>query len=67
MDTVKLNIEAIRVNMKLTRPEMAERMNVNLDRYNRLATGESKMLATELARLHEISNVPWESIDFLNK
>lgn len=67
MDTVKLNIEAIRVNMKLTRPEMAERMNVNLDRYNRLATGESKMLAVELARLHEISNVPWESIDFLNK
>lgn len=67
MDTVKLNIEAIRVNMKLNRPEMAERMNVNLDRYNRLATGESKMLATELARLHEISNVPWENIDFLNK
>lgn len=67
MDTVKLNIEAIRVNMKLTRPEMAERMNVNIDRYNRLATGESKMLATELARLHEISNVPWESIDFLTK
>lgn len=67
METVKLTIEAIRVNMKLTRPEMAEKMNVNLDRYNRLATGESKMLATELARLHEISNVPWESIDYLNK
>ena len=67
METVKLNIEAIRVNMKLTRPEMAEKMNVNIDRYNRLATGESKMLATELARLHEISNVPWENIDFLNK
>ena len=67
METVKLTIEAIRVNMKLTRPEMAEKMNVNIDRYNRLATGESKMLATELARLHEISNVPWESIDYLNK
>lgn len=67
METVKLTIEAIRVNMKLTRPEMAEKMNVNIDRYNRLATGESKMLATELARLHEISNVPWENIDFINR
>lgn len=64
MDSVKLNIEAIRVNMKVTRPEMADLMNINLDRYNRLATGESKMLACEMARLHEISNIPYESIDY---
>lgn len=67
METVMLSIEAIRVNMKLTRREMAEKMCVNLDRYNRLATGETKMLADEFVKLHEISNVPWENIDYLNR
>jgi len=62
MDEVKLSIEAIRVMLNISRAEMAERIGVNLDRYNRLASGESKMLATELYKLHEISGVPFENI-----
>lgn len=60
---VKMNIEAIRMNMKLTRAEMAERLGITLDRYNRLASGESKLLATEFVRLHDISGIPHDFID----
>ena len=62
MTQVKLSIEAIRAVMKLTRSEMAEKLGVSLDRYNRLATGESKLLATEFCKLQEISGVPFENI-----
>lgn len=62
MTEIKLNIEAIRVQMNLPRAEMAKRLEITLDRYNRLATGESKMLATEFVKLHEISGVPYDSI-----
>lgn len=63
MSEIKLNIEAIRANMKLTRPQMADRLGITIDRYNRLAVGESKMLATEFQALHEISGIPYEYID----
>lgn len=63
MSEIKLNIEAIRMNMKLTRPQMADRLGITLDRYNRLAVGESKMLAAEFQMLHEISGIPYEYID----
>jgi transcriptional regulator with XRE-family HTH domain len=63
---MKMSLEAIRVNMGKTRSEMAELLNVNVDRYNRLATGESKMLATELIQLHAVSGVPYENIDVMN-
>ena len=53
MEGLQLDIEAIRVMDKL---------GVNLDRYNRLATGDTKMLATELITLHQISGVPYENI-----
>lgn len=63
MENIKLNMEAIRMQMKLTRPEFAERLGISLDRYNRLATGESKLHATEFVRLHEVSGVPLENIE----
>lgn len=62
MDSIKLNIEAIRAVMGVSRSEMATLMNINADRYNRLASNESKMLATELIQLHNISGVPYENI-----
>lgn len=62
MKEIKIGIEAIRVQMGIPRVEMAKRLGVNIDRYNRLATGESKMLATEFIKLHEISGLPWENI-----
>lgn len=62
MEKIKLTIEAIRVQMNLTRSEMAEKLGVNIDRYNRLATGESKILATEFVQLQKISGIPFESI-----
>ena len=65
MEDIKLNIEAIRAQLKLTRSEMADRLSVSLDRYNRLASGESKMLAVELVRLHEASGVPYENIKII--
>lgn len=63
MEGIKLSLEAIRVQMGKTRAEMAELLGINLDRYNRLATGESRMLATELYRLNEASGIPFENID----
>lgn len=62
MEKLKLTIEAIRVQMNLTRSEMAEKIGVNIDRYNRLANGESKMLATEFIAVHDLSGIPWENI-----
>lgn len=66
MAELKLNIEAIRMQLRLTREEMAEKLEVNLDRYNRLATGSSKMLAKELVLLHRVSGVPYENIEILD-
>ena len=63
MENIKLNIEAIRMNMGKSRKEMADAMQINLDRYNRLATGESRMYGDELILLHQISSVPYENID----
>lgn len=62
MDKVKLSLEAIRTMMSLSRAEMAEKIGINQDRYNRLASGESRMLATEFIRLQEISGLPYEVI-----
>lgn len=59
---IKLTIEAIRMQMDVSRAEMAAMLNINNDRYNRLANGESKMLATEFVALHEISGIPFENI-----
>jgi transcriptional regulator with XRE-family HTH domain len=59
---VKLSIEAIRVQLGLTRSEFADRLGINTDRYNRLATGESKLLATEFVKLQEVSGLPFEMI-----
>lgn len=63
MENVRFPIEAIRIKMNLTRPQMAEAMQISLDRYHRLASGDSKMLASELMRLHEISQIPYENIE----
>lgn len=62
MTQLKLSIEAIRAQLGLTRAEFAERLGISTDRYNRLATGESKLLATEFIRLHEVSELPFEMI-----
>ena len=62
MDEIKMNLEAIRINLGLSRKEIADRLNIGLDRYNRLATGESKMYAEELIMLHEISRIPYNNI-----
>ena len=63
MTDIKMNVEAIRVQMGISKPDMAECLKVNADRYNRLASGESKMLAAELIRLHKLSGLPVENID----
>lgn len=59
---MKVTIEGIRVTLKLTREEMAEKMGINKDRYDRLAIGKSRMYATEFIRLHEISGFPYDDI-----
>ena len=58
----KLSIEAIRVNSGKTREETAKLMDISIDRYNRLATNKSKMLATEFIKVHEVFNIPFEQI-----
>ena len=63
MEHIKLPLESIRLKMNVTRPQMAEALQISVDRYNRLASGESKMLAVELVRLHEVSQIPYENIE----
>lgn len=63
MENNKLPIEAIRIKLGLSRAQMAEKMCISADRYNRVVTGESKMLAQELKQLHEISGIPYENIE----
>ena len=63
MESMKWTMEAIRVRMDKTRAEMAEAMDITLDRYNRLVSGESRMFALELIKLHEISKVPYSEIE----
>ncbi len=63
MEELKLTIEAIRLQLKLTRAELAASLGISLDRYNRIVSGESKMLASELVLLHQVSGIPYEMIE----
>lgn len=62
----KLTIEAIRVNKGISREEAANLLNISIDRYNRLANGQSKLLATEFIKIHEIFEIPYEMIAINN-
>lgn len=63
MEEFKVTLKAIRVNLNLSAEEMAEKLDVNLDRYYRLESKESAMKGTELIKLHVLSGVPVTSID----
>ena len=67
MESMKWTLEAIRVRMGYTRAEMADALGIKLDRYNRLANGESRMFAEELVALHKVSNVPYEDIEITSQ
>lgn len=58
----KYSIEAIRVNNGKTREEMAELLGITLGRYHRIVSNRSKILATELIKIHEIFDIPYEQI-----
>lgn len=62
MEDIKMSLEAIRTQLGWSRGQMAEALEVTVDRYSRLARGESSMLANELIRLHEASGIPYENI-----
>lgn len=54
------------MKMGISKKEMAEKLGINIDRYYRLASGESKMLATEWSKIHEVSGVPYENLSTVN-
>lgn len=58
----QLKLEAIRMQLGFSRKQMADRMHISLDRYNRLANGESKLLATEFIEIHRLSGLDYERI-----
>lgn len=62
MEEIKMSLEAIRMQLGWTRAQMAEALKVTVDRYSRIARGETSMLAAELIRLHETSGIPYENI-----
>ena len=62
----KITIEAIRVNNNLTREQFANMIGISLDRYNRIVQGKSKLLATELIKIHEVFSIPLEQINICN-
>lgn len=63
MEEIKMSLETIRTQMKKTREQMADALKISKDRYNRLANGETRMLANELIRLHAVSGIPYENIE----
>lgn len=62
----KISIEAIRVNNNLTREQIANKLGISLDRYNRIVQGKSKLLATEFIKIHELFDIPFEQININN-
>lgn len=58
----KIYIEAIRINAGKSREETAKLLGISVDRYNRIATGSSKMLAVEFIAIHKVFNIPYETI-----
>ena len=56
-------LAAIRVNKGLTVEAMADLIGVSVDRWRRVESGETKMLATELIDFHKVTGVPYECIN----
>ena len=56
-------LAAIRVNKGLTVEAMADLIGVSVDRWRRVESGETKMLATELINFHKVTGVPYEYIN----
>lgn len=65
-EDIKFTLEMIRLNLGKSRQEMADLLEVSLDRYNRLVAGDSRMLAIELIKLMDISNLKAENIKILS-
>lgn len=66
MEEIKLTLEMVRVKMGISKREMADKLDISLDRYNRLASGESKLLATEWSKIHEVSGIPYDNLATIN-
>lgn len=62
MEQEKLRLAAIRKQINLSPVEMAKEMGITLDRYYRIESGESKLLATEFCAIHAISGFDYERI-----
>lgn len=58
-----LTLGAIRVNKQMSTEEMARAMNMSVDRWRRLESGETKMTAAELIEFHKLTGVPYENIN----
>ena len=65
-EDIKFTLEMIRLNLGKSRQEMADLLEISLDRYNRLVAGDSRMLAIELIKLMDISNLKAENIKILS-
>ncbi len=59
-----MKIEAIRIQLGLTRKQMADALGCTLDRYHRLAVAKSKLRIEELIALQKLSGLRADEIDF---
>jgi len=55
-------ISKLYINAGKSREETAKLLGISVDRYNRIATGSSKMLAVEFIAIHKVFNIPYENI-----
>ena len=55
-------ISKLYINAGKSREETAKLLGISVDRYNRIATGSSKMLAVEFIVIHNVFNIPYENI-----
>ena len=59
----KYTLAAIRVNIGMSPEEMADALGITVDRWRRLESGETKMLAAELIKFHEVTGADYSVIN----
>ena len=64
MEPVKMTIEAIRVQMKMTQEELAEKLGISTSTYIQKVKKRAEWKGSELNKIKHLSGVSLDHIDF---
>lgn len=59
----KVKVEAIRMQLGLTRKDFCQQIGVSEDRYSRIINGNGRMTAFELQQISKVGHVPADKIE----